>query len=199
MDSIKNYEQLSRMLIEDIQDKLNSKEQIVVAIEGACASGKTTLANSLYNEFDAALVHMDEFFLPRELRSPERYEEAGGNVHYERFKEQVVDRLLSPGELVYQVFNCADMRYDQEKIFEKNELIIYEDSYSMHPYLGHYYELSVYLDIDSEAQISRITLRNGPEKAAIFKDRWIPLEQRYSSCYRISEKADYCFKESLLR
>ena len=32
---------------------------------------------------------MDDFFLPMELRTAERLEEPGGNVHYERFSAEV--------------------------------------------------------------------------------------------------------------
>ncbi|MDE7100629.1 MAG: (d)CMP kinase, partial [Anaeroplasmataceae bacterium] len=69
------------------------KETFVIVIDGMSASGKSTLALKLANALDANLIHMDDFFLPKELRTLNRYQEAGGNIHYERFKEEVVNHI----------------------------------------------------------------------------------------------------------
>ena len=58
-------------------------------------------------------------------------------------------------------------------------LNIVEGSYSFHPELARYYDLSVFLDISPETQRSRILKRNGPEWGQQFFDRWVPLEQTY--------------------
>lgn len=61
---------------------------LLVAIDGRSASGKTTLVNALAEQFHTSVVHMDDFFLPVELRTPERFAMPGGNVHFERFQEE---------------------------------------------------------------------------------------------------------------
>ena len=45
---------------------------VVIAVDGMAASGKTTLAGLLAQRLDAAVVHMDDFFLPQGFRTPER-------------------------------------------------------------------------------------------------------------------------------
>ena len=47
----------------------------VIAIDGRCASGKSTLAQQLAGLTGAGIIHMDDFFLPRELRTEERLTE----------------------------------------------------------------------------------------------------------------------------
>lgn len=44
----------------------------VIAMDGRAAAGKTTLAEELAVTLGGAVVHMDDFFLPGELRTPER-------------------------------------------------------------------------------------------------------------------------------
>lgn len=49
-----------------------SQKRIVIAIDGRCAGGKTTLGSYLEQEFDANLFHMDDFFLQAGQRTKER-------------------------------------------------------------------------------------------------------------------------------
>lgn len=65
----------------------------VIAMDGRAAAGKTTLAEELAVTLGGAVVHMDDFFLPGELRTPERLAAPGGNVHAERFAEEVLPYL----------------------------------------------------------------------------------------------------------
>lgn len=80
-------------VIKGISQIIEEKDRCIAAIDGRSASGKSTLAEVLKNTFGAAVVHMDDFFLPAELRKPERFAEPGGNVHYERFNEEVTPNL----------------------------------------------------------------------------------------------------------
>ena len=75
-------------------DRIERKERVVelikngariIAIDGRCASGKSTLSEDVKNTLDVNIVRMDDFFLPLSLRTPERFALPGGNVHYERF------------------------------------------------------------------------------------------------------------------
>ena len=56
----------------------------VVAIDGRCGSGKTSLAALIAALFPCNVFHMDDFFLPPALRTPERLSQPGGNVDRER-------------------------------------------------------------------------------------------------------------------
>lgn len=66
----------------------------ILGIDGPCGSGKTTLANHIANLYDVDVIHLDDFFLPLELRTSSRLSEIGGNVHYERFYTQVIQGIL---------------------------------------------------------------------------------------------------------
>ena len=81
-----------------IEQLLFQNARLILAIDGCSASGKTTLAQRLAERFSGDVVHMDDFFLPLSLRTPERLAEPGGNVHYERFLEQIVIPLLTTSD-----------------------------------------------------------------------------------------------------
>ena len=69
-------------------------------------------------------------------------------------------------------------------------IIVIEGAYSLSPAFGHYYDLSVFCDVDGSVQMRRIIARNGKEKAEVFRTRWIPMEELYISSCAIMEKAD---------
>ncbi len=163
---------------------------LVIAIDGRAASGKSTLAEQLSELLDADVIHMDDFFLRPELRSEERLAEPGGNVHYERFCEEVLPYLKSPEMFSYRIFDCSRMDYNGERGISNAQIRIVEGSYSHHPKFGKYADLFVFSDVDEEEQLRRIRLRNGEEKAQVFAKKWIPMEERYFAAFGIKTHAD---------
>jgi uridine kinase len=179
-------------MIEQIKQLLKEKEYVVIAIDGCAASGKTTLAKKLSNMFNASVIHMDDFFLPFEKRTEERLNTPGGNIDYERFKEEVVNNL--DNDFTYQAFNCSIMKVDKEVFVKKTNLLVIEGSYSLHPYFGKYYDLSIFLDIDKDEQINRIRNRDGEFMLKKFVDKWIKYETNYHEFYHIKSIVDIYIK-----
>ena len=68
------------------------KLPVLLAIDGRCGSGKTTLAGMIAQRYRAEVIHMDDFFLQKDQRTPERLAEPGGNVDRERFRQEVILR-----------------------------------------------------------------------------------------------------------
>ena len=62
-----------------------------------------------------------------------------------------------------------------------------EGAYSQYPQFGHYADLTVFCDIAPEEQKRRITARNGEEHWMVFREQWIPLEEKYLAEYHIKE------------
>ncbi len=181
-------------LWEAVREKEAAGKRCVVAIDGPCASGKTTLAAELAAETGAGIVHMDDFFLPAGLRTEERLLQPGGNIHYERFLEEVIPALARGGDFSYRRFDCGRMEMGQSRQVRGAGTVIVEGSYSCHPKFGEYMDIRVFVDIDPEEQIKRIIRREGPEAAETFRQRWIPMEEVYLETYRIRDRADICVR-----
>ena len=169
-----------KQVIEAIE--ANTQEYIVIAIDGRCASGKTTLANKLAQHFHANVFHMDDYFLRKEQRTKERLSEIGGNVDRERFIEEIASKLHSDTDIVFAPFDCKTMALKEKRTVKQTHVTIIEGSYAMHPLLRKYYDYMIYLTIDPQTQQNRIYERN-PEKYDDFVNRWIPLEERYFTAY----------------
>ena len=188
--------------IEEIKEKLKpllsnpEKEKIIIAIDGMTGSGKTSLAKELSQEYDnIPIIHADDFFLLPELRTEERLNEPGGNIHYERMKKEVIDPLVK-GKIndliIYKPFSCRIQNFDKEKNIKINKINIIEGSYCLNPYFGKYYDLSVFLKINEKEQIERLTKR-APKMINNFINKWIPLEKKYHDAFNLYEKCDIKF------
>ena len=91
--------------------KENKKEIIVIAIDGMTGSGKTTLAEELSQVYKAPIFHADDYFLPPELRTEQRLNEPGGNIHYEKMKKEIIDILVEGkinSTIKYKPFICKN-------------------------------------------------------------------------------------------
>lgn len=162
----------------------------IIAIDGRAASGKTTVAGQLAKILKAGVVHMDDFFLPQDLRTAKRFAEAGGNVHYERFKAEVLPDLRKESGFAYRRFDCSKMAPGEMRQIAATRWRVVEGAYSLHPEFGNYADLKIFFDITPAEQMKRIKKRNGGEKAKIFASRWIPLEENYIKQTGVKKRAD---------
>ena len=172
-----------------IDDLLCLRNQVIVAIDGSCTSGKTTLATRLAEIYDCNVFHMDDFFLRPEQRTQERYAEVGGNVDYERFREEVLLPLKSGKPFSYRPFDCSTFTLSDPVTVTPRKLNIIEGSYSHHPYFGDPYDLKILLTIPPELQQQRILQRPAFLHERFFEE-WVPMENRYFEKFRISDKCD---------
>jgi len=171
-------------------DHSSNNDIIIVAIDGRCGAGKTTLAAMLQEKYDCNVFHMDDFFLRPEQRSDERLSVPGENVDHERFLKEVLMPLSENSEVTYQRYDCHSQLMEDAITVPKKRLNIIEGVYSFHPDLFSYYDLTVFLDVSYEIQKERIQERNTPEMAQRFLDTWIPLEEKYFKELKILEKAE---------
>ena len=170
-----------------------TEKAVAVAIDGMAASGKTTLAAALAEKYGAPVVHMDDFFLRPEQRTPERYAQPGGNIDRERFLSEVCPYLATGEGFSYFRFDCHRMCLAQRIVIPPHPLIIVEGTYSLHPKFLSFYTIKVMLTISQEWQAERIQRRNGKDGYRIFAEKWIPLENRYFSEFHVEMSADFVF------
>ena len=178
----------------EIDKLLQTKEKIIIAIEGRSAAGKSSLASLLKDKYDCNLFHMDDFFLPAKEKTEERLKQPGGNVDYIRFKEDVMDKLMEDQPFTYEIFDCKVQALTEKRTVIPKKLNIIEGAYSMHPILIENYDLKIFLDIDDDSQKERILLRNGKDMYKKFVNQWIPLEDEYIRKLGIKGKADIVIK-----
>ncbi|MBD5104672.1 MAG: phosphoribulokinase [Ruminococcaceae bacterium] len=170
---------------------------VLIAIDGRCASGKTTLALELKKRTGGSVFHMDHFFLRPEQRTEERLNMAGENIDHERFLSEVLLPLKSGEKIVrYRPFDCKSGALAEPLEVKVGDVCFVEGSYSCHLELRELYDLRVFLTVSKEEQMRRIVKRNGEKGAEAFRERWIPLEEKYFEKCGVEDICDMRFELS---
>ena len=175
-----------------IDELLAQKDYVIVAIDGPCTSGKTSLAGKLCEIYNCNVFHMDDFFLRPEQRTAERFAEIGGNVDYERFMDEVLLPLKAGLPFAHHPFDCKTFTLSEPVCVTPKKLNIIEGSYSHHPYFGDPYDLKIFLTVTPEVQRQRVLERSAFLHKRFFEE-WIPMEQKYFSEFDIPSKAHLHF------
>jgi len=175
-------------------DKALAKGEVTLAVEGGAASGKSTLAELLSRVYGCTVIHVDDYFLRPEQRTPERLSEIGGNFDRERFIDEVALPLSRGEDMCVRRFDCGTMTLGEATEVKRSRLTVIEGVYSMHPKLSHLYNMSVFLDVPAEVQAKRIEGRNSPEMARRFADEWIPKENAYFEAMNVKERCTIVLK-----
>lgn len=180
-------------MVTEIKKYLNQllaqKDRIIMAIDGSCAGGKSTLAEKLRREYGCTVLPMDDFFLRPEQRTAERFAQPGGNVDYERFRCEVLEPLLSGEPFSYRPFDCSTGALAEPVAVTPGKLTIVEGSYCMHPHFGDVYDLKIFLTVNENSRRQRILARPAFLHRRFF-EQWIPMEQRYFETFDIPGKCD---------
>lgn len=178
--------------IEAILDKismLKDTSPVVTAIDGPCASGKTTLAEILSSITGAPVIHMDDFYLPASQRPKGWRKIPAGHINRKALIEQVLKPIKSTGSCTFQPFSCSEQKYLPAVKTPRSELLILEGSYSHHPALQSFVDLRIYIQEDDQTQISRLKVRS-PQKLNDFQNIWIPCENLYFRTFEIEKKSE---------
>lgn len=164
---------------------------LVLALDGRCGSGKTTLAAALAQRFPASIVlHTDDFYLPPAQRVDGWEHISCANMDLTRLRDEVLRPAKAGKPVSYRAYSCREGAYRPEQLLSAQPLVILEGSYSHHPLLTDRETLRVFVTCSKAEQTRRLQAREGA-RYANFAARWIPLEEGYFAQYGIEESADF--------
>lgn len=181
-------EQAAGTILDVVQTRFAERKNLRIAIDGRCASGKSLLAAHLQQATGCTVLHMDDFYLQPKDRTPERLQQPGGNVDRERFLKEVLQPLCRGEAVAYRRYNCHTQAMEPAVTILPTPLVVTEGAYSCHPHLWAAYDLHVFLTASLPTQLARIEKRNGKQALAVFKEKWIPLEETYFRAFNIEKR-----------
>ena len=172
-----------------LQRILDNKDRLLIAIDGRCGCGKSSLGAELAESLDANLFHMDDFYLPFRQRVENWQEIPAGNMDLTRFRTEVLEPAENGHGILYRAFSCPQRRYLQEKRLSPKKVNITEGSYSQHPFLADAYDIKLFVTAEKSIQEARLRAREGDHFKA-FEEIWIPMEEYYFRYFSIENNAD---------
>lgn len=161
----------------------------LVGMDGMCGSGKTTLASRLGQILEIPVFHMDDYYLPFSQREADWKNICAGNMDLCRLEREVL-LPLSRGQAVRTFrYNCR-----QDKMAKDNReaasFAIVEGTYSLHPRIRSFFDLTFFLSVADRLQKSRLEAREGTNYQN-FLELWIPMEKHYFQELDPKKNADF--------
>lgn len=185
-----------QQLLELIKQRSLEHPQLRVAIDGPCASGKSTLAQWLAQALHCPVLRMDDFFLTPDLRTPERLSRPGENVDHKRFLDQALRPLCAGEQASYCPWDCHQGGFAPAITVPPCPLFITEGVYSLRPDLRDFYQLKIWVEVDWPTRQQRLLDRGGENCLARFQQLWIPLEDAYFDAFQVRSCCDYAVSGS---
>ena len=141
---------------------------ILIALDGRCGSGKTTLAAQLAERFPGSrTIHTDDYYLPPAQRVPGWETLPCANMDLKRLRAEVLNPARAGQPFSYIAYSCREGTYLPPVSCQPARLVI----------------------CSKTEQTRRLQAREGVRYPA-FAQRWIPLEEGYFAKYSIEESAD---------
>jgi uridine kinase len=166
-----DFERLASRLLDLGRDRL------LIGVDGAGASGRTTLAERLASSLDGAfVVHGDDFYRPSVERPTGRFAVAG-QFDLERLRAQVL--AGGHGRIRYQRYDWASDRLDEWIEVPDGRHVIVEGIYTTEARLRDAYHFRIFCTADRYVRLSRGLARDGEVSRARWVDEWMPAEDRY--------------------
>lgn len=144
-----------------ITARLKQQPTVLVALDGRCGSGKTTLSAQLAERFPQSItLHTDDFYLPPPQRVTGWERISCANMHLERLRPRP-SRPARPAAVCYKAYSCWEGAYLPPRVLRAAPLVIVEGSYSHHPSLAPYYDIKVFVTCSAEEQVRRLRAGRG--------------------------------------
>ena len=179
-------------ILYETEKRLLASKSVLLAIDGPCGGGKSSLAALLAELFPCRVLHMDDYYLPPERRSPGWERTPCGNMDLERFLQEALLPASRGETIACRPYSCQRGQLAEARVLPAAPLTVVEGSYSQHPLLAPPYDLKIFLYCRPGEQLARLKRREGTGLEA-YRQRWIPLEEAYYRTFGIESRCDLRF------
>jgi uridine kinase len=153
-----------------------------VGIDGAGASGKSTIARQLAGAApDVQVVALDDFYRPSIERypGPVAQRPIAANYDLERLRREVLEPLASGRSAAYRRYDWEADAVGTERIDVQKPIVVVEGIYSSSATLAPFLDATVWVECPRGLRLARGLARDGEEARARWELDWMPGEDLY--------------------
>lgn len=181
----------TRDCVEAIRDRVAGAEVFVVAIDGMSAAGKSTFAEQLEGQLDAAVIHGDDFYRDMPERARRELSAVEGVDRYfdwERLREEALLPLRQGRAAAFRPFDWARGEGLADVVtIEPRRVVVIEGVYSARPELRDLVDLAVLVETSTDERQRRRRTRHD---AHDWEYRWDAAERFYFASVRPRDEFD---------
>ena len=171
-----------------IEDYAAIKEYVLIAIDGQCCSGKSTLAKLLSEKFHANVFHLDDFYLKETTRKA-LYKNIGfANADIDRFQIEVLKKIRSEEPFSYKKYDAKSNKFIKVEVESQTKINIIEGSFCTADEIRNCYDIRVFVAVNDNERLKRLKKRES--NFQVFIDKWIKLEEDFFNKENTKDRAD---------
>jgi uridine kinase len=154
-------------------------DAILVAVAGAGAAGKSTLARAIQQVAanEVTVIEFDDFYRPSVSHAPDG--ELGARFEWRRLLEQVLEPLHAGHAAHYQRYDWDNDEMGAWVDVPAHGIVIVEGIYSSRAELSHLYDFVIWVDAPADLRLQRGIERDGEEARERWLTEWMPDEEAF--------------------
>jgi uridine kinase len=162
----------------------------LVGIDGPGGAGKSSLCAALAAlDSRITIVHMDDFFVPPDQRTPP-VDEVGRQIDWRRVIEQVVAPLANGKRGRYQRFDWDSQALEEWHDVPATGIVLLDGVYSTREEIAPFLDQRTWVSVARDLGIERGIDRDGEESRDWWYTDWLEDEDRYILTERPEDLAD---------
>ena len=156
-------------------DNKRSRNVQIIALEGRCGSGKTTISKMLN---DCTIIELDDHF------------DGGSNPVNVEYITKLLTDLKNNGEVgksfTEKCFDCQTLKY-YNKVKQISNIIVVEGVYGYLEVFRKYFDYLAFCVVSKDNQLDRLKQRSN---YLDYINKWIPREEKYFNSFDFITNAD---------
>lgn len=182
------YKELAKFL----ENAMQEKDVIIIAIDGPGGSGKSYFADNLKKYLSKCqIIHFDDFYHASNSEN-HNYPEIGSSFDWRRLEKEVLNPLKKGMITCYQKYDWIKDKICGEYEVKPEGIIIIEGIYCCRKGIRDYYDYKIWIEVDYKLRLNRGIERDGDEMRYKWEEEWMPKESKYiaSKIHNPRENAD---------
>jgi uridine kinase len=182
-----------RDLASRLQQRRPAGGRLVACVDGAGASGKSTVAAGLMATCqDIQVVHMDDFYRP----AADRYRGAVGerpvaaDFDLDRLQAEVLLPFRQGLATRYRIYDWGLDRLSLHWVQVTQPILVVEGVYSSSAALSAFHDVSIWVECPRDLRLARGLARDGEGARSRWENDWMPGEDLYIQQQGPRERAE---------
>lgn len=183
-------------ILADISQRAKQADCFLIGIDGGGGAGKSTLAKEIASALPKVqVIHMDDFYKPRDMRTVKKLSEAPAGYEYDlqRLISQVLLPVSQGKTPAYQVYHWPTDRLIPGDTVTPQGILVVEGCYATIEQLRPYYHMTIFVTCPDSKRLARGLERDGQEAESSWKN-WMEGEALYFQNQHPMERADFIYE-----
>lgn len=170
------------LFVDSLERQRPPDRTLLVCIDGAGGSGKSTIANRLSQASEAIqIIHLDDFYRPSSERyvGPVLERPSGADFDLARLRAEVLVPLRSGSASSYQIYDWNADQVSSQRVAVSKPIVIIEGVYSLSTALAELYDVSLWVECPRDVRLARGLERDGEAARSRWEQDWMVGEDQY--------------------